>query len=491
MATHQEEGTEMVDQTTADAPESQGLPPMMVAEARAKEAKSQGLLQRPEEVWRVARIIALLILLIWALAWPIGSIFAHRAVTGVFQFTLGYTAAVVVLAISNALLVLGGGYLLRSAIRLEATAASLGQAVRDIEPALKADAVKTELDLLGGEVDAALIKLAKAEQQIREQVGAIDAATATLNAGSTEGTERLAKERQALIDATKAMNNEADNFARALAERTSSAKDAADAELPDIEGKLQRLEAVSRESAEQFASLREALAESTNLLRETPRGIAGEIQTSADTLRKAQQDLMDESEKLRKLIDDQKDRADSLGRSLAAQSEKLKKRQPVSGAKNLGGSWRRILDKVEEQVENEPPLKQEEPAPTSPEAAKRTPEERRLDRMASFTLALKAQLFGMPTKKEQALFEAGDRQLFTKQILDHDQIELRARLRAAIEGDDSFAEASERFLTDFDQLLAPAMNEGAEQNEDALQDMLRSPMGQLYVAIGTAKGHFV
>lgn len=489
MATAEKDETRALERNGAAT--SQPLPdqPMLAAEARAAAEQRNGWLPPPGEIWLAAKWLAGLVVVAWLVAWPLGSTIAMGEVTGIARPTFGYSGTVVVLAISNALLVLAGGYLLQSVLRLEATADSLGRAVQNIEPALKAEAVKSELDLLGGEVDAALLKLAKAEHQIREQVGAIDAATETLQSGTNQGSERLAKERQALINATKAMNSEADSFARALAERTSNAQDAASAELPDIEDKLVRLEAVSKESAEQFASLREALAESSTLLREAPQGIAGELKSSAETLRQAQQDLIEESEKLSKLIDQQKDRADSLGRSLAVQSEKLKSRQPVSASKNLGGSWRRILDKVEEQVGTEPLLSQ--PKPNQKPATPKTDEERRLDRMASFSLALKAQLFGMPTKQEQQRFDSGERQLFTKQILDHDQIELRARLRATIESDDSFAEASENFLTDFDQLLSPVMAEGQADSDEALQDMLRSPMGRLYVAIGTAKGHFV
>ncbi len=470
------------------APTSQR--PRLIADLPAMALRDQRWLPNPDKVWLAARSLAAGILVVWFLGWAAGSSLATREITGLTRITPGYSGAVVILAFTNSLLVLAAGYLLRSALRLEATAESLGQTVRNIEPALKSDAVKSELDMLGGEVDSAILKLAKAEKQIREQVGAIDAATETLHAGTTQGTERLAKERQALIDATKAMNSEADNFARALAERSKNAQNAASAELPNIEEKLQRLESVSKESAEQFASLREALAESSTLLREAPAGLAGELKSSTDTLRQAQQDLINESEKLSKLIDQQRDRADSLGRSLALQSEKLKKRQPVSASKNLGGSWRRILDKVEEQVgTSEPLLTQPKPGNGKPQPEK-SPEETRLDRMTRFTLALKAQLFGMPTKHEQQRFEDGERQLFTKQILEHDQIELRARLRATIENDDSFAEASENFLTDFDALLAPVMSDDST-DDDTLQTLLHSPMGKLYVAIGTAKGHFV
>ncbi|MEE4212007.1 MAG: hypothetical protein V2I43_22405, partial [Parvularcula sp.] len=178
----------------------------------------------PERVWLVARILAAAILLVWIIAWPVGSTWANYQTTGVLRIGFGYSGAVFVLALTNAGLVLGGGYLLRAALRLEATADRLGHAMRLFEPSLRSETIRADVDMLGGEVDRALGKLASAEQQIRQQVGAINAATDTLREGSASSSERLAKERQSLIDATKAMNAEAERFAAAIAERSETMK---------------------------------------------------------------------------------------------------------------------------------------------------------------------------------------------------------------------------------------------------------------------------
>lgn len=476
----------------------------LVADPRPEApARRPGWLPGPEQIWLAARITATLIIVVWLVAWPVGTTLALRETTGLWRIGLGYSGAVVILALSNAGLVLLGGYVLRAAFRLEETADRLGHAVRNFEPQLRTDAVRADIDELGAEVDRALEKLARAEAQIRQQVGAIDAAAETLRSGHNESSERLARERQALIDATAAMNAEAEAFAAALAEKTARSCDEAAEAVPDLEEKVLRLEKVSAASADQFAALREAMAESTALLREAPQKVAAELQGSAESLRQAQRNLLEESEKLRQLIDQQKSRADNLGRSLAAQSERLAERQEA--ARNLGGSWRRILDRVEKEVGTKPPLRQPAEDPPAPRAEAEPQPERaqpvtgnqlpdeqaRLERMQRFTLTMKAQLFGMPTKQEQQRFERGERQLFTHQILAHDQIELRARMRAAMDGDESFAAEAENFLNDFDQLLSPIMIDDPEGAEAALQDMLRSPLGKLYVLIGTAKGHFV
>lgn len=487
------------DRTSGDgaigAPEPISL--ALVAEQRSMlHPVPRRWLPNPEQVWLAARWAAGLILVVWLVAWPFGTMLAIRETTGVWQFGLGYSGAVVILALSNALLVLAGGYLLRASLRLEATAERLHKTVDHFEPAIKADKVKADVALLGGELDKALGKLATAERQIREQVGAIDAAADTLSQGTTSGTDRLAKERQALIDATRAMNAEADAFAEALKKRTSSAEAA---ELPKLDESLKRLETVSTASAEQYASLREAMAETNALFRETPKGLADELQGSAETLRDAQKALIEESEKLRLLIDQQRSRADSLGRTLAEQTEKLKVRKsPAQGAaqaaagpvRALGGSWRRILDKVETEVAEKPALISQ-PVPDASGPSSATPEEReRLERMQRFSMALRARLFGMPPEQDRRRFEAGERQIFVRELLACDPIELRARLRAAVDADQGLSEASEEFLSDFDQILAPVMATGDEAAQAALQDMLKTPMGRLYVAIGTARGHF-
>jgi hypothetical protein len=485
---HSSAPAEAVERPETDAPD-------MLSASRLDPgpSPSSSWLPSPDRVWRLAQVLAAAILVIWFVAWPIGTTLAHHEATGVWRLGFGYSGAVVILALSNALLVLAGGYLLRAALRLEATADRLGRAAERIEPPLTSEAVRADIKLLGGEVDKALAKLAKTEQQIRAQVDAIDAAADTLSRGANQGTERLAKERQALIDATARMNAEADAFAQALSRRSNEAEGEANASLPKIEEQMKRLEAVSSASAEQFASLREAMVESSELMRQAPKGLAGELQGGADTLRQAQTELLRESEKLQSLIEQQKSRADSLGRTLAQQGEKLKQR----GKPKSGGSWRGILDKVEKEAA-EPLIRRPAaaaavsvaPAPAPHPQKELHPEEQRLDRMQRFTMALRAQLLGMPGAEEQQRFEDGERNLFVQELLSADPIELRAQLRATISEDENLAEAAEMFLSDFDQILAPLMTEGPQRSEEALQKMLRSPIGRLYVAIGTAKGHF-
>ncbi|MEM0929396.1 MAG: hypothetical protein AAGI89_08895 [Pseudomonadota bacterium] len=482
MASVPDEAPQSPEPAFGDAPFRASDEGAVVFEARVgpKAPPTPGWLPDPDQVWLAARVLAAAIVLVWLVAWPVGTTLAHLQSTGVLRIGFGYSGAVFILALSNAGLVLAGGYLLRAALKLEATADKLGDAVKRIEPTIRVEAVRADVETLGGEVDRALAKLASAEKQIREQVGAIDAATAAMQEGSTASSERLAEEREALIDATKAMNEEAEAFAAALTER--NAKGAA-AE-PDIEQQIGRLETISERSAEQFDALQKALDD--NAARAAQPN-TGEDETGGDpgSLHDAQRDLIEESQRLRDLIEQQKSRADNLGRSLAEQTDKLSKRESKSGS--FSSSWRKILDTVEKQVFTDIGASQD---PDS-EAVDATPDERaRMMRMYRFTMTMKTSLYGVPSHDDLDRFEGGERQIFTKQLLNGDQAVLKAKIEDGLRDDPGFRAAADAFLRDFDDFIGPIMTGDASKAEGALQDMLRSPLGQLYVRVGTARGHF-
>ncbi|MEO1040977.1 MAG: hypothetical protein AAFX52_01675 [Pseudomonadota bacterium] len=435
----------------------------------------------PNQVWIAARVLAAAIVLVWLVAWPVGTTLAHLQSTGVLRIGFGYSGAVFILALSNAGLVLAGGYLLRAALRLEATADKLGDAMRRIEPTIRVEAMRADVENLGGEVDRALAKLASAEQQIREQVGAIDEATAALQEGSTASSARLAEERQALIEATNAMNEEAEAFAVALADRNAKGEEA----FPNIEQQIGRLETISERSAGQFAALQKTMEEHTATSEATTASKDDDMPVDAGSLGDAQRALIEESQRLRELIEQQKNRADHLGRSLAEQNDKLAQREGASGS--LGNSWRKILDTVERQVFPDIGASQD----PSAEAVDATPDERaRMMRMYRFTMTMRTSLYGVPSHQDLDRFEAGERQIFTKQLLNGDQAVLKAKVEQGLKDDPGFRAAADAFLADFDDFIGPIMAGDSSKAESALQDMLRSPLGQLYVRVGTARGHF-
>lgn len=461
--------------------------PDLVADPRPEEPRRPRWVPDPDQVWLAARILSVGILLVWLIGWPVGMSLAESTTTGVVSIRFGYSGAVVILALTNAALILGGGYLLRASLKLEATAARLGQTVKQLGPSLRQETIREDVNVLGTEIDRALGKLMEAERQIRAQVGAIDAATATMQEGSGRVSEKLARERQALIDATAAMNAEAEAFASALAESSQRARDEASATAPDLDDKVRRLEDVSNANAEQFEALRAAMADSLERLREEPQALAHELKDGAESLREAKASLIEESEKLRSLIEQQKSRADTLGRTLAEQSAKLSKRREQPG-RNLGGSWRRILDKVEKDTAEDPrPLVAKPAAADIPVTAE---ERERLARIHAFTLNVRRQLFGEPAAEDVQRFEAGDQLLFVRDLLARDQDELKARFTLAVSSDGAFAQDAESFLADFDTFLAPLVDGDPDTADAALGEMLASPLGQLYVLTGTATNHF-
>lgn len=484
MATVPEEAPYSPEDTFGDAESRAADSRVLVYEATvgARAPSPPRWLPDPDQVWLAARVLAGAIILVWLVAWPVGTTLAHLQSTGVLRIGFGYSGAVFILALSNAGLVLAGGYLLRAALKLEATADKLGDAVKRIEPTIRAEAVRADVETLGGEVDRALAKLASAEQQIREQVGAIDAATAAMQEGSTATSERLAEERQALIDATKAMNEEAEAFAAALTDRNTNGAAAS----PDIEQQIGRLETISERSAEQFEALQKALDDNAeNKAAPSDAATDDGVLEESDTLREAQRQLINESQRLRDLIEQQKNRADNLGRSLAEQNDKLAQREPK--ASTFGGSWRKILETVEKQVFTDIGGSQD-PGSDPVDA---TPDERaRMMRMYRFTMTMKTSLYGVPSHQDLDRFEAGERQIFTKQLLNGDQAVLKAKIDEALKDDPGFRSATDAFLRDFDDFIGPIMTGDASKAEGALQEMLRSPLGQLYVRVGTAREHF-
>ena len=75
-----------------------------------------------------------------------------------------------------------------------------------------------------------------------------------------------------------------------------------------------------------------------------------------------------------------------------------------------------------------------------------------------------------------------------RELLAGDQQGLRGSLKAEADRNAVFAQAVREFLGDFDALLEPVA--GEPDGDAAMADYLRSPLGRLYVQVGTAMGRF-
>ena len=442
--------------------------------------------------WRGAKLLSGGILGAWALGVPVGTMLAGAERTGQFGFALGYSLDGFLLAGTSAALVLAGGYALAAGLRLEESAEALRRAAIGFAApgGPRGAAARGEIDALNAEIDRALERLAGAESLIRAQVEAIDKAGASLEAGASRGTERLAEERRALMSATEEMNKEADAFAQAIEARSLAATEAGDATSARItaaesqlDEQVGRLEAVSAKSLERFESLAhtmEGRADALAAQAEQQGETAAKIGDNASALAKAQVELQAQAQRLETLIRDQRRRADRVAKTITDQTTRLARLgKPEPAAKARRGSWRDILSAVERSLPGQEANEERDAAAAM---------DRLIERMHRFSLTLRTQLYGGPAADDLGRFERGERLLFVREMLEEDAGELRGKVSAEAERNAVFAQAVQEFLGDFDALLEPVS--GEENSDEAMAEYLRSPLGKLYVLVGTATGRF-
>ena len=489
------DGAHPAGRSAIDAGEA-GEPVATASQGAARPEPSVPASAEARRTWRAAKILSGGILGAWALGVPVGTMLAGAEQTGRFGFALGYSLDGLLLAGTSAGLVLAGGYALAAGLRLEDSAERLRRAALGFAAPAgpHGAAARGEIDALNAEIDRALERLAGAERLIRAQVEAIDKAGATLERGASESTERLAAERQALMSATEEMNKEADAFAEAIEARSRAATEAGEATgqrisaaETQLDAQVGRLEAVSARSLERFESLAhtmEGRADALAAQAEQQGETAARIGDNASALAKAQVELQAQAQRLETLIRDQRRRADRVAKTITDQTARLARLgKPEPAAKARRGSWRDILSAVERTLPGG--VADEAPSDERDAAAAM---DRLIERMHRFSLTLRTQLYGGPAADDLARFERGERLLFVREMLEEDAGALRAKVAAEAERNAVFGQAVTEFLGDFDALLEPVSGEAG--SDEAMAEYLRSPLGRLYVLIGTATGRF-
>ncbi|WOI54130.1 hypothetical protein [Parvularcula sp. LCG005] len=357
-----------------------------------------------KQIWTATKILAGGLLIAWLVAWPIGTTMVHQATTGTFAIRLGYSGEVFLLAISSAALILGAGYAVSAGARLEAAAQRLHKTFSGMGEGSafpQSAAARAQISALNAEIDTAIGRLAEAESLIRQQVRAIDNASSALESGTVKSTERLEKERRALMDLAEEMNQEAERFAEKIAERSnmSAAEQGSyEARIVDKErelsSQLQRLEAVSAKSLDRFEQLASAMEDrSENLTSanaeatERQSAIANRIDENAKRLSTVQTELAEQSARLEALIKDQRKRADRLAKIVTEQAGRMSatpsrneapapENETAVGANRRRLAWRDILATVEEALPGQDDATvapQRAAAPVAPAAAKPAP----------------------------------------------------------------------------------------------------------------------
>ncbi len=270
------------------------------------------------QAWHLSRITALFLLFAMIVGWPLGGYLAHRETfgTGAGWSLLGaYPAGIIMFALVVPALIVFSGYVLSRAMTTTQAAEAMANAARAYtapdEVALQeietvGTAVRSQMDGLNAGLDAALVRLADAEAMIRKHVDAIETAGEAIEMRATSAVERVATERTKLIDATENLNQQADGFANAIAERTEaniSAMDRADDVSQQVEvrfdERLGGLEQATTTALDSFRQLLEALG-----------GADENVRTTAEALKDATDRTVEATEKTRAATSDAKLAAD-------------------------------------------------------------------------------------------------------------------------------------------------------------------------------------
>lgn len=193
-------------------------------------------------------------------------------------------------------------------------------------------AMNDEVADLNRNIDGALTRLAEVESMIRRQVGAIDEASQALSGGASEATDKIASERDRLMQLTETMNAQADAFAAAIADKARMAAEAAklsDADIAsaetDMGSRIKRLEEVAGTALRSFKALTDALGDQSSRLEQSTDAAERAAKAAVERLdaqnarvSEARRKLTDENERLQTLIDEQRTRAERLADEITA-----------------------------------------------------------------------------------------------------------------------------------------------------------------------------
>ena len=254
------------------------------------------------ELYFAARFLAVFIFFLVVVGWPLATTIGYWNEVGSlkgYRLDMAYTAWAVSLGfiVAPALWLLGylALHIMNIIGRSEAVALSAQQLLRPDETAIVnvqtvGAVVRGQMAELNSGIDDALIRLASAEAMIRQHVGAIEQAGAAVESKTSTAAERVAAERARLIDLTETLNERADDFATAIAEKAhaniealQNADGAASAAEMRLDERLARLEAAAQRALMSFEALGAALLDADQNMRAT----SGSIENSAAEVKRA------------------------------------------------------------------------------------------------------------------------------------------------------------------------------------------------------------
>lgn len=257
------------------------------------------------QIWQVARLTAVFVIVAILLGLPIGNWLAHsqlEKLTGVdrpWNPLSVFEMETLLFAFILPVMVLFVGYALSRILTMLNAAESIAVAAQrfvtpDIAAVQNVDTVgavvQTHMTALNEGLDSALTRLASVEAMIRQHVEAIEIAGDAIDQKATSAVGRVADERSRLMELTESLNAHADSFAAAIAEKANatieslqSAENTSLQAEQEFDDRLIRLETAAERAFNSFESLREALSD----VDETMRNSAQSIDSSAEETRKA------------------------------------------------------------------------------------------------------------------------------------------------------------------------------------------------------------
>lgn len=232
-------------------------------------------------IQRVSRAFALFAFVMAVFAWPVATMFGHYTAAGDLKgWNPGEAypswALAFGLVVPLALMLLG--FIAARMMAMIGAAERVAAAARHfVEPenaamrnvAALGTAIRGEMETINAGVDDALIRLASVEAMIRQHVEAIERAGAAVETRAITAADRVSSERVRLIELTETLNQRADDFAAAIAQKAQANVDAlarvgvkAAETSADFDQRFARLETAARRAVESFQSLSGALEDS-------------------------------------------------------------------------------------------------------------------------------------------------------------------------------------------------------------------------------------
>ncbi|WDI32036.1 hypothetical protein PUV54_02380 [Hyphococcus flavus] len=257
------------------------------------------------QIWQVARLTAVFVIVAILLGLPIGNWLAHSQIermTGVerpWNPLAIFEMETLLFAFILPVMVLFVGYALSRILTMLNAAESIAVAAqRFVTPDVTAvenvntvgAVVETHMATLNEGLDNALTRLASVEAMIRQHVEAIEIAGDAIDQKAASAVGRVADERSRLMELTESLNAHADSFAAAIAEKANatieslqSAETLSKQSEQEFDDRLIRLETAAERAFNSFESLREALRD----VDESMRNSAQSIDASSEETRKA------------------------------------------------------------------------------------------------------------------------------------------------------------------------------------------------------------